>query len=66
MSKTKICEACGKEFIPDKFHPRQRYCGLPECKSQRRNKYLRAYGKMWRKFHPGYSGDYKRQRREAE
>jgi len=66
MSGTKICAACGKEFIPDKFHPKQRYCGLPECKRERRNKYLHAYGKMYRKLHPGYSSEYKRRRRGME
>ena len=47
MDEIKICEACGKDFIPNKFHPQQRYCNLPECKRERRNKYLHAYGKMW-------------------
>lgn len=34
----KVCQACGREFIPAFRHPHQKYCSNPECVRERNAK----------------------------
>jgi len=57
----KLCEICGKEFIPDKYHPYQKVCSSPECQHRRQLKNQRD----WRKKNPHYF-KYKEKKTEWE
>ncbi len=52
------CPHCEELFIPDKYHPRQRYCSMKSCRTQRRKKYKNAYNRMWRQQNPDYFKEY--------
>ncbi len=58
MSESNVCGICGGYFIPDRKHPHQKYCLSPGCQKERRKKYLRKYGRVWRKLNPDYSRKY--------
>jgi hypothetical protein len=81
MSKTKICKYCGASFTPDpRVGDRQKCCGSPYCKAQRKKEADRnwrqknpnyfkgryeSYLKPWLKKHPGYLKAY-RQRKKLQ
>ncbi|MBN2119842.1 MAG: hypothetical protein JW734_02140 [Candidatus Omnitrophica bacterium] len=50
MIEKKICKICSKEFVPDKYHPRQRVCSSKECQNARQMKNQR----VWRSNNPNY------------
>ncbi len=56
--KVKRCDHCGSLYMPDKFHPRQRFCTDPECVKDRRRAYKREYNKEWRQKNPNYFKEY--------
>ena len=56
--KVKRCDHCGTLFMPDKYHPRQRYCTDPDCAKDRRRAYKREYNKEWREKNPNYFKEY--------
>ena len=56
--KVKRCDHCGTLYMPDKFHPRQRFCTDPECGKDRRRAYKREYNKEWREKNPNYFKEY--------
>ena len=58
MIKVKRCANCEKLFVPDKFHPRQRYCTDKECAKDRRQAYKRKYNAEWRAKNPDYFKKY--------
>ena len=79
MSKTKICKYCGKLFTPDpRVGDRQKCCGSPICKAERKKdadrnwrkknpNYFKgryeSYLKAWLKKHPGYLKAYRRRKK---
>jgi hypothetical protein len=79
MSKTKICKYCGKSFTPDpRVGDRQKCCGSPVCKSERKKEADRnwrkknpeyfkgryeSYLKPWLEKHPGYLKAYRRRKK---
>lgn len=76
MNKTKICKYCGKFFTPDpRVGDRQKCCGSPACKAERKKEADRnwrkknpeyfkgryeSYLKPWLEKHPGYLKAYRR------
>jgi len=46
----KKCQICGREFIPDKYHPYQKVCSNPSCQHQRQL----LNQKRWREKNPDY------------
>jgi len=79
MSMTKICKYCGKPFTPDpRVGDRQKCCGSPVCKSERKKEADRnwrkknpeyfkgryeTYLKKWLEKHPGYLKAYRRRKK---
>ncbi len=74
MRMTKICKYCGKPFTPDpRVGDRQKCCGSPTCKAERKKEANRnwrkknpeyfkgrySYLKSWLKEHPGYLKAYR-------
>lgn len=55
-----ICEYCGKDFIPDKFHPNQKYC----CKSCSSRKYREEEREKNRKYYQEHKEEIKKYRQE--
>lgn len=45
-----ICKICGKEFTPDKYHPRSMVCPKKKCQYSRQLESQRK----WRKRNPKY------------
>ncbi len=52
------CQLCQKDFVPDKYVPRQKYCSFA-CRLQARAVYKAQYDRLWRSRNPGYMRDYK-------
>jgi len=48
--RTKICEACHKKYVPNKFHPHQKVCSKKACQKAR----ARLFFKKWLKGEPDY------------
>jgi len=79
MKMTKICKYCGKIFTPDpRVGDRQKCCGSPACKAERKKEADRnwrkknpeyfkgrykSYLKSWLKEHPGYLKAYRRRKK---
>lgn len=56
--QVKRCPHCEELFLPDKFHPTQKYCLSPACRQQRRRSYKAKYNKEWREQNPNYFKEY--------
>ena len=79
MIKTKVCKYCGKLFTPDpRVGDRQKCCGSPSCKAERKKEANRnwrkknpeyfkgrykSYLKPWLEKHPGYLKAYRRRKK---
>ena len=79
MNTTKICKYCGKLFTPDpRVGDRQKCCGSPACKAERKKEADRnwrkknpeyfkgryeSYLKPWLEKHPGYLKAYRRRQK---
>lgn len=79
MTRKKICKYCGKLFTPDpRVGDRQKCCGSPACKAERKKEADRnwrkknpeyfkgryeSYLKPWLKKHPGYLKAYRRRQK---
>lgn len=50
MAEEKICKACGKSFIPNKYRPNQDICSSVECQYQRQLNNMTT----WRRRNPNY------------
>lgn len=50
MANEKICSACNKWFIPNKYRPNQQICSSLECQYQRQLENM----KKWRNHNPNY------------
>lgn len=48
----KICEMCGKSFIPKS--PGQKICGSLECQKERRRQYMRKHADLYRELNRMY------------
>jgi len=55
------CSVCGKQFSPDKFHLRQKYCGT-QCRNTARQRYKKAYNRVWRRLTPDYMKNYRKKK----
>jgi len=55
----KQCVICGNNFVPDKNHPHQKYCG-EECRKERNRRRAARY----RQKHPEYKNKYYKTHRE--
>lgn len=47
---TNKCAICKRQFTPDKWHPKQKVCGRPKC----RTKHRRTALSEWRLLNPDY------------
>jgi len=79
MNQKKHCKYCGKLFEPDpRVGDRQKCCGSPACKKERKKEADRkwrkknpeyfkgryeSYLKQWLKKHPGYLKSYRRRKK---
>ncbi len=52
------CPHCDQLFLPDKYHPRQKYCSSEACRRERRRSYKARYNKLWRQQNPHYFREY--------
>ncbi len=52
------CPHCEQLFMPDKFHPNQRFCADARCRQERRRHYKSEYNRTWRTDNPDYYKEY--------
>jgi len=58
------CKICGIDFVPDAFHPRQKFCDV-QCRKEARRQYKKAYNRVWQKYHPGYIREYRKKKKKV-